>query len=365
MNELAELASLRAEVAGNRPEELPRARRALNAEIRAACEPGRRRSPAGLRAWWAASPRAGRITVHGRLAGRLRAGPRPRVALAGGAAIVLSAAVAAGFLIGLPGHGRPTGNTVLTAAYVLERAASAAATSPQPVPGPGQYIFVTSVDTWMTDGDTRSWLTVDYRQLWQSVDGRKASLLRDTILRNERLPWGRPAPAAGRRVSWVSMPAQACPPPLRARYPFLTTLPTNPARLRAWIYGHKNGGQSADDQAWTDIGDLLGGGKLMPPKLAAALFKVAATIPGATVISHATDAAGRAGIAVARVAQGSQEDSELIFDPRTYRYLGERSTITAPVKNVGPAGTVIGSSALLKVAVASHLPHHPVIRRPC
>jgi len=37
----------------------------------------------------------------------------------------------------------------------------------------------------------------------------------------------------------------------------LTTLPTNPAQLRAWIYTHKDGGQSADNQAWTDISDLL------------------------------------------------------------------------------------------------------------
>jgi len=376
MNELAELASLRAEVAGNRPKDLPRAREALNAQIRAASEPGRsepsrRRSPAGLRAWWPASLRAGSIAMPGRrLPGGLPAGLRPRAALAAGTVVAL-AAVIAGLIAGLPGgrapHGRPAGGTVLTVAYVLGRAASAAATSHQPVPRPGQYILVTSMDTEMTQTvagkwpnvTPRSWLTVGSRQAWQSADGRKDGVARDVALRNEPLPWGGRVPGVGPRVSWVTLPA-ACPGagPPRGSYEFLTTLPTDPARLRAWIYAHKGGGQGADDQAWTDIGDLLRG-MLVPPKLAAALFKVAATIPGATVVPHATDAAGRAGIAVARVGRESRIDTELIFDRHTYRLLGERSTLAAPVKGVGPAGTVIESTAQLKVAVVSHLPRYP------
>jgi hypothetical protein len=360
MNELAELASLRAEVAGNRPEDLPRAREALNAQIRVAGEPTRRRSPAGLRAWPAASSRAGHITVPSL---------RPRVALAAGIVVALSAVIA-GLLAGLPSqrapHGRPVGGTVLTVAYVLGRAASAAATSHQPVPRPWQYILVTSMDTEMTQSMAGkwpavrpvAWLTVGRRQVWQSADGRKDGLVRDVALRNEPLPWGGRVPGVGPRVSWVTLPA-ACPragPPLGS-YEFLTTLPTDPARLRAWIYDHKAGGQGADDQAWTDIGDLLKE-TLVPPKLAAALFKVAATIPGASVVPHATDAAGRPGIAVARVTQGL-DDTELIFDRHTYRLLGVRSILAAPLKGAGPAGTVIESTARLKVAVVSHLPRYP------
>jgi hypothetical protein len=72
-----------------------------------------------------------------------------------------------------------------------------------------------------------------------------------------------------------------------------------------------------DDQAWTDISDLLKT-TLTPPKLTAALFQVAATIPGATVVPHARDAAGQAGIAVARLTQASTEDDELIFTARPH-----------------------------------------------
>ncbi len=46
----------------------------------------------------------------------------------------------------------------------------------------------------------------------------------------------------------------------------------------------------------------------------------------------------------------------LIFGPHSYRFLGERSILVAPVKGQGPAGTVIASTAQLKVAVVSSLP---------
>jgi hypothetical protein len=210
----------------------------------------------------------------------------------------------------------------------------------------------------MTDGGGKNnWLTVERRRIWWPADNRKPGVLWYDAVRNERFPWSAPPPTRGLGASWLPVPPQGCPdaPPARFTYQFLTTLPTNPAKLRAWIYAHKNGGQSADNQAWTDISDLLAT-TLTPPKLTAALFKVAATIPGATVVPHATDAAGRAGIAVARLIQGSTQDNELVFSTRTYRLLGERTTLTAPAKDVGPAGTVIGGWALLNKTVVNHLP---------
>jgi hypothetical protein len=288
---------------------------------------------------------------------------RARRQIAGtAAALAAVAAVTAGVLTGLPGprgtH-QPIGGAARAAAYVLDRAARAVAQGGQPVPRPGQYILVTSAGLSMTDGGGKNnWLTVERRRIWWPADDRKPGVLRYDAVRNERLPWSAPPPTTrGLGASWLPVPPQGCPdaPPARFTYQFLTTLPTNPAKLRAWIYAHKNGGQGADNQAWTDISDLLGT-MLTPPKLTAALFKVAATIPGATVVPHATDAAGRAGIAVARLIQGSTQDNELVFSARTYRLLGERTTLTAPAKDVGPAGTVIGGWAMLSETVVNHLP---------
>jgi hypothetical protein len=297
-----------------------------------------------------------------------RAGRRRRraaITSVAGAGAAVAAALTVGVLAVLPGprgtH-QSAGRTAGTAAYVLERAARAVAQSGQPVPHPGQYLLVTSAGLSMTDGGGKNnWLTVERRRIWWPADNRKPGVEWYDAVRNERFPWSVPAPARGLGASWLPVPPQGCPdaPPARFTYQFLARLPTNPAKLRAWIYAHKGGGQSADNQAWTDISDLLET-TLTPPKLTAALFQVAATIPGATVVPHATDAAGRAGIAVARLIQGSTEDDQLVFSARTYRLLGGRTTLTVPGKGVGPAGTVIGGWALLAKTVVNHLPRHPL-----
>jgi hypothetical protein len=159
-------------------------------------------------------------------------------------------------------------------------------------------------------------------------------------------------------VSWDPLPPLCRREPAIGSYDYLTALPAGPRALRAWLYTHPDGDLGGpDERAWTTIGDLLRE-MLMPPKLAAALFRVAATIPGATVVPDATDAAGRQGVAVARYEPNVKENAELIFDPRTYQYIGERDVLAAPVKGEGPAGTVVGAIAQLQVAVVSRLPKY-------
>jgi hypothetical protein len=251
---------------------------------------------------------------------------------------------------------------VLTAAYVLNQAASAASASSRPVPRPGQFIYVTSVTTDLSTeigrSGEKSWLYRTSRQIWQSVDGRRAGLLQIVNRGNVKLPWGPVPPAdTGNPVGWTSLPPSTCPgaAPARSTYEFLAALPTDPDRLRAWLYQHANGGNPADAQAWTDIGDMLRE-MLVPPKLAAALFRVAATIPGATVVPHATNAVGRVGVAVSR------SGAALIFDPKTYQLIGEGAVLTKAVPGQGPAGTVTSSTAQLQEKVVDRLPDVPPSR---
>jgi hypothetical protein len=248
---------------------------------------------------------------------------------------------------------------VLTAAYVLNRAASAAAASSQPVPRPGQFIYVTSVTTYLSTeigpSGEKSWLYRTSRQIWQSVDGQRAGLLQIVERGNVKLPWGPVPPAdTGNPVSWNSLNPLSCPgaAPAGGTYAFLASLPTDPARLRAWIYQHPDGQNQADAQAWSDIGDMLRE-MLVPPKLAAALYRVAATIPGATVVQRAKNAVGRTGVAVSR------SGAELIFDPKTYQLIGEGAMLTKAVPGQGPAGTVVASTAQLKESVTGRLPDVP------
>ncbi|WP_424536697.1 hypothetical protein ACOZ38_43710 [Sphaerisporangium viridialbum] len=50
------------------------------------------------------------------------------------------------------------------------------------------------------------------------------------------------------------------------------------------------------------------------------------------------------------------ERQEYIFDRKTYVYLGERSVVTDAAKVGAPVGSVLTSSAQLKVSVADHAP---------
>lgn len=375
MNELDELAGLRADVTGRSPEDLVKAREALLAGMRGGT---------GRRGRWRLAP-----------AVSMRSRTRIGLALTGAAAVVTAAAVAAGVVLAGPGHTSPAGRgggrpvvhppAVLTAAYVLGRAARAAARTHQPVPRPGQYIYVRSVETVMTGGGVTacpepgqggttkkqaercrpqqlggSWLEADGRQIWQSVSGYRTGALREVQLGNSGTPWGGKPPAVtGPRVSWYPLPPPPCHrKPTIGSYDYLTTLPTSPSALRAWLYTNPDGGQGQpDDLAWTEIGDLLRE-MLVPPKLAAALFRVAATIPGARLVPHAADAVAQRGIAVGRYDRKTKAYAELIFDPRTYQYIGDRDVLAKPVKGVGPAGTLVESTAQLQVSVVSQLPKY-------
>jgi hypothetical protein len=348
--DLRELRDLRAEVSGRRPEELTRARATLFAEFHRAGEGGAR------------SHRRSRVPA-GRPGARWL-----RPAILAGAAAGLAAGLMVSLLPGAPAH-RPgphqntsrntPGAPALTAAYVLDHAALAAASATLPVPRPDQYVYVSSVttDLSITVGKhgQEAWLYRTSRQIWLSADGLRPGLLQIVSRPDKKLPWGPVPPAiSGDPVSWMALNPVSCPgkPPARLTYAFLTLLPTDPATLRTWIYRHPDGGQPSDSQAWTDIGDMLRE-MLVPPKLAAALFKVAATIPGTAVIPHATNAVGRAGVAVSR------SGAALIFDPGTYQFIGEGAVLTKPVPGQGPAGTVTASTAQLRVRVVSSLPHVP------
>jgi hypothetical protein len=338
--ELGELKDVRAEVTGRRPAELPKARAMLLVEIRGARQDST----------WSSH--------HAR---RHHARSLRPALLVGGVAAGLAAVLAVSLLPGgtarQPHPGQ--GTTALTAAYVLNRAAAAAAT-PQPVPRPDQFIYDSSVYTdigYIDPGSAheKAWLTRSGGEHWTSVDGRQAGMVHFTQQANEKLPWGPVPPPATGPLGWLTLPGLSCPRglPVRGTYTFFTTLPTDPASLRTWIYQHLDGQNPPDTQAWIDIGDMLRYSRLVPPEQGTALFRVLATIPGATVVPGAVNAVGRSGVAV------SLSGAELIFDPRTYQLIGERTVLTKPEAGVGPAGTVTESSAEIQVRIVSSLPDVP------
>jgi hypothetical protein len=132
-------------------------------------------------------------------------------------------------------------------------------------------------------------------------------------------------------------------------YRLLQTLPTNPHTLLALIYRVERGhGPGPDQEAFVTIGDLLRD-TIAPPKVAAALYRAAALIPGVTLIPHAADAIGRPGVAVGRIGPGVDGGirDELIFSGATLQLIGERSVIAR-------TGTTTGATAIIARAFVNH-----------
>ena len=103
----------------------------------------------------------------------------------------------------------------------------------------------------------------------------------------------------------------------------LQSIPTQPDALLAYL---KAGKKWTNHNPATEIGDMIRE-TIMPPALAAALYRLAATLPGATLVPHATNVAGRAGIGIMWTSKTARQvyKNEWIFDKTTLRFIGEKT----------------------------------------
>ncbi|WP_318209356.1 MULTISPECIES: CU044_5270 family protein [unclassified Streptomyces] len=263
------------------------------------------------------------------------------------AATALAGALAVGVLVLTPGDaqrpdGRATGPALTTsigavdaegAPRLLDRISLAAAGAETPNGRAGQYIYIETrtANTHVRTVDGESSLVSDplhTRQSWRSPDGLRGWLIEP----------GNTAPE-GITLEGRDEQGNVPKPHLGApSHDYLATLPTDPDALLRKIYKETEGqGNGKDQQAFTTIGDLLV--ESWPtPELTAALYRAAAKIPGVVMVDSATDAAGRKGVAVARLDETSGQRTEWIFDSRTFAFLGER---TVQVKGDGGEGGLI------------------------
>ncbi|MET9652176.1 CU044_5270 family protein [Streptomyces sp. NPDC006460] len=245
------------------------------------------------------------------------------------------------------------GTSATPAAVLLDRIATVAAAKPAPAVRDDQYVYIASTIAFsiQDDGPT-SPMRLDKlhkRQVWLSVDGSRPGLLRE---HGQSIPVGTDT-GEGAVVSEGGASAKPVTPDHtptlnNPTYRYLESLPTNPDTLLKKIYDETKGaGPGPDQEAFVTIGDLLRE-QLAPPKISAALYKAAAKIPGITVVNDAVDAAGRHGIAIARVHEG--ERTEWIFDKHTLEFLGERSVM---IKDTpwGKKGQINATTAVLSRSV--------------
>ncbi|MFE5816119.1 CU044_5270 family protein [Streptomyces sp. NPDC056479] len=297
--------------------------------------------------------------------------PRPAIALPLTAVAVAAAVVAgvwqSGGGAGVRDGGVATGPALTTqigaasskdVPRLLGEISLAAADVSHPDVKPGQYVYVESksADSFIrTVGDKSSLAShaLHTRQVWESPDGTKGWLID-------------PAVNDGPEGETLSLPDEQGNTPEATlngpSYDYLAKLTTDPDALLAKIYKETKGmGNSPDQQAFTTIGDLLGE-SYPPAELYPALFKAAAKIPGVVVVDDAVDAAGRHGVAVARLDETSGQREEWIFDRKTHVFLGERTVQVR--KSTGTdalitPGTVLYTSAIMQRAIVDEMKQTP------
>ncbi|WPW29872.1 CU044_5270 family protein [Streptomyces atratus] len=304
----------------------------------------------------AAEPKARRFTMPR----RAFAVPAMACALAG--AVFVGASV---FTSDGEGTGAADGSVLTTSVgaattkgvpQLLDQISLAAAEVPDPKAG--QYVYIesktaNSYEKVVAGGSSLAIDKLHRRQIWMSLDGTKGWLIDPAV--NES-PEG----------ETLSLPDEQGNVPVATlngpSYDYLAKLTTDPDKLLQKIYKETEGqGNSPDQEAFETIGDLLGE-SYPPARLYSALFKTAAKIPGVVVVEDAVDAAGRHGVAVARLDETSGERVEWIFDKKTHVFLGERSVQVREDggdSGVIKRGTVTNTSAIMKRAIVDDIKQTP------
>ncbi|MGI5485565.1 CU044_5270 family protein [Microtetraspora malaysiensis] len=253
----------------------------------------------------------------------------------------------------------------VAASEVLTRAAENVNRTAELYPKPGQFLVYESQSMHPDvgadrDGRVMRYLSRGKRKVWLPVAGDATG----GVIEEEKLPPkqfpGWPIPLQARENVGRSGPSKLADFDdraefLRSDYAYVSLLPTEPQKMYEHLYTKLGHGPQDDTDAWGRVYVLLGEAYL-PAAQRAALFRAAAAIPGVITVEHAVDAAGRTGIAAARIDPFLGEREEYIFDRETYQYLGMRSVVTDAKRAGAPVGTVLSSSAQLSISVADHAP---------
>jgi hypothetical protein len=269
------------------------------------------------------------------------------------------AAAAVAVAIALPAilpHGGP-GSALPAAAATLHRFARIAAKQPAgAAPQAGQFVYTKSqwvnVNSQISNDPSTTFSVIQpvTREAWIGVDG-SGRLLETTGISSFPTPADEAAwKAAGSPDLAEEETSDTAfdPGPEGLYFVDLSELPTDPVALRKVLEARQiEDGPAGDAETFTIVGDLLRE-TYGSPALRAALYEVAASLPGVELVGNTTDASGRPGIAVAYVSNGSRD--ELIFDPQTAELLGETSVAIDGNSGV-PAGSVLSSSVFLASGV--------------
>jgi hypothetical protein len=307
-----------------------------------------------------------------------RSGRRRRMRLGVAAASVLAVALTAAAVVGAhnvfapgkpgghaaagAGHGAVTGpGTPATPAALLAKIARVAAHEPAQAVRNGEFIYIRSEVAYTVYNsahghETSAMEKLHERQIWLPVanicvtglliESGARTLLSPFPVVNGKIDRSPAAPSEPR-------PNFKCPSEGNlgdVTYRLMQAMPTGRAALLRYL---RAGKRWTNDGPVTEIGDLIRE-NIVPPKLAAALYLIAARLPGAMLVPGAVNAVGERGIGIAWTSTngGDEYRTEWIFSRKTLQYIGERDYNAR-------TGAVYGESAILRrafVGKAGQLP---------
>ncbi|MEV5750842.1 CU044_5270 family protein [Actinoallomurus sp. NPDC052308] len=271
-----------------------------------------------------------------------------RLAAVGALAVTIAAGVTVAGYVDGPAHSgehRPStpGVSAAPVAYVLDQAADAAQARPFTAPRNDQWVYV----------------EVRYQSPGKPINGQVQTAGTPLKTRVGRT-WTR---ADGTKVATVENGKIAVSPvggQPRTDYATLKALPRNPAALLAWVRNEavasgprkERPGQKTDHDAvaFSIFNSMLVNG-VMPPAQEAAIFRAVAKLPDVTVDRKAVDVDGRPVLAVSHVTEGWL-NQELLLDPATYAYLGQRNVAIKDHTEIWSGGTATTKEGAIDVLIS-------------
>ena len=261
-----------------------------------------------------------------------------------------------------PAHARaPAPGPASTAAQLVAYATRAAAAEPRVQPearrlglhqDPAGHLVAGGGGMLFGPPDGRA-----VEQGWVRVDGRQqAAFEHGKLVFSPLLPAGTGGALPG---GWPDV-----------SYPYLDSLPSNPAKLKAvieaglkaqnYVVGSGNIGVFNAIQALME-------NVVLPLRLRASLYGVLASDPAVHFDARVTDFAGQAGVAFYARQEGYLS-IEIVINPRTYAYMGDRyvayraRNLPSAVNNGVPSGPYIhvnkgqvtGETAVLESGIVAH-----------
>lgn len=281
-------------------------------------------------------------------------------------ATALTVTLVAVNVMGVPGV--EVGGAEPAAASVLESAAAATLQFSDPVVGPGQYLLVRTDAVFLAQGNVpgdadspAAFLENSHEELYVPAN-REDDWVWVQCMRTPAQTFGPESEAFAKDQANAgadirrSFPGGITPSGAFAGYNTGTqttvdyaALPQDPEKLLQKIY-EMNAAALPDDQALAWIVETLMRGTV-PTEFRAVLYQTAALIPGVTITENQATLNGVTGVAVGRVEPERNERQDLIIDPATGQFIGQRLVLLEGIGSHVPPGTVMASTAVTATVV--------------